>query len=96
MRKVVIMKRAENALFKVALYRAEQYFPETGEKFINEFIDFCIACANLKVKFPYCKHKTLSKYKYSCFVFKKKWIVAFKYNAKEMIIYRIIWGPNLK
>jgi hypothetical protein len=30
MRKIVIMKCAENAIYKVAAYRAAQYFPETG------------------------------------------------------------------
>lgn len=93
---LVIMKRAENAIYNIARYKASQYFPETGEKFIDEIIDFCLAYAGLKIKHPLCKRESLSKYKYSCLVFKKKWIIAFKYSDKEFRVYRFIWGAKVK
>jgi hypothetical protein len=95
-RELVIMKRAENAIYKVAQYRASEYFPHTGEKFIEEVIDFCSRYAALEISHPLCKNATLAKYSYSCLVFKKKWVIAFKYTEKELRVYRFIWGPKLK
>ncbi len=93
---LVIMKRAENAVYKVAQYRASEYFPSTCEKFINEVIDFCLKHASLKITYPLCKSATLAKHDYSCIVFKKKWVIAFKYSDKEFRVYRFIWGPKLR
>lgn len=90
------MKRAENAIYKVATHRAASYFPETGEKFIHEVIDFCQSYAVLKTDFPFCKNAVLAKHKYSCVVFKKKWVIAFKSTGQKFIVYRFIWGPHLK
>ena len=96
MRELIVMKRAENAIYKVAQHRASEYFPETGEKFINELIDSCVQHLPLQINYPLCKNRTLSKHGYSCFVFKKKWIVAFKYSDREFRVYRFMWGANLK
>jgi hypothetical protein len=96
MRSLIIMKRAENAIYKVALYRASKSFPETGEKFINEVIDFCLKYAALKVNHPPCKNEILAKHGYSCAVYKKKWVIAFKYSDEEFRVYRFIWGPKLR
>lgn len=71
MPQLVIMKRAENAIYKIAQYRAAQSFPETGEKFIHEVIDFCLEYANLKISHPPCKSEILAKHNYSCIVFKR-------------------------
>lgn len=95
-RKLIIMKRAENAIYKVASLRAEQYRPATGVKYINDVIDFCVRHAALNMNFPLCKNQILSKHEYSCLVYKKKWVIAFKYTPGEFRIYRFIWGANLK
>jgi len=95
-RKLIIMKRAENAMYNVASLRAEQYRPETGIKYINDVIDFCFRYAALDMHFPLCKNKTLNKHGYSCLVYQRKWVIAFKFTSGEFKIYRFIWGANLK
>ncbi len=95
MRDLVIMKRAENAIYKVAQYRASQSFPETGEKFIHEIIDFWLEYASLKISHPLRKSEILAKHHYSCIVFKDNWVIAFKYSDKEFRVYRFVWGGKL-
>jgi hypothetical protein len=96
MREVLLMKRAESAIYKVAKFIADQNFPETGEKFINEVIDFCLDHADLAITHPLCKNVILAKHRYHCLVFKKKWVVVFKITKKEFKVYRFIYGPRLK
>lgn len=96
MRRLVLKKRAQNALFKVSLLRAQDYSLKEGENFIDDFIDFCNKYAAVNFNFPLCKNDSLKKYKYSCIVFKRKWVVAFKFTKTTLIIHRFIWGPNLK
>ena len=96
MRELVFMKRALNAIYKVAQYRATEYYPETGEKFINEVFDFCEQYSKVRVVHPLCKNSILSKHYYSCIVFKRKWVIAFKYSETEFKVYRFIWGAKLK
>ncbi len=90
------MKRAENAIYNVAKHIAEQNFPDTGEAFINEVIDFCISYAPLQISHPLCKNEILARYKYHCLIFKKKWIVVFKYSPSQFTVYRFIYGPRFK
>ena len=90
------MKRAETAIYKTAQFLALQYFPSTGEKFINEVIDYCQEYAELKIKHASCKNELLAKYGYSCIIFKKKWVIAFKYSDKQFKVYRFIYGARLK
>ena len=96
MRQLIIKKRAENAIYRVAQYVASINFPSTGEKFINEVIDFCIENAFIKVKYPLCKNQVLAKHGYSCMVYKKKWVVVFKCTDKQFIVYRFVYGAMLK
>ena len=90
------MKRAENAIYKVAKEIAEQNFPDTGEKFINQVIDFCIDYANVSIQYPLCKNRVLAKHNFHCIIFKKKWVIAFKATKKEFKVYRFIFGPRLR
>ena len=96
MREVLLMKRAESAIYKVAKFISEQNFPDTGEKFIDEVIDFCIDHANLSIKHALCKNPILAKHKYHCIVFKKKWVIVFRITKKEFKVYRFVYGPRLK
>ena len=90
------MKRAQLALSKVAKFVASQNLPDTGEKFIDEVLDFCVAYANLSIKYPLCKNKLLAKRQYHCIVFKKKWVIVFRITKKEFKVYRFIYRPRLK
>ena len=90
------MNRAETAIYKVAKFIADKNFPDTGEAFINEAIDFCIEHSNLTIQYAFCKNKVLAKHRYHCLVFKKKWVVVFKITKKEFRVYRFIYGPRLR
>jgi len=96
MREIILMKRAELALSKVAKHIADQNHPDTGSKFIDEVIDFCIDRANLTIVYPLCKNQLLAKRNYDCLTFKKKWAIAFKLTKKEFKAYQFIYGPRLR
>jgi hypothetical protein len=96
MRELIIKKRAENAIYKVAQFVASKNFPSSGGKFINEVFDFCIDYSLLNLKHPLCKNSVLAKHGYSCTVYKKKWVVVFKCTDKQFIVYRFVYGAMLK
>ena len=90
------MKRAESAISMVAKFIADQNLPDTGGKFIDEVLVYCVVYANLSIQHPLCKNKLLAKRQYHCLVFKKKWVIVFKTTKKEFKVYRFIYGPRLK
>ncbi len=96
MKRLIIKKRAENAIYRVAQYLASEYFPSTGEKFIHEVIDFCQQYPGLNIQYPLCKNKVLAKHGFSCLTYKRKWVVVFKCTPTEFIVYRFVYGARLK
>ncbi len=93
---VVIQKRAENAINKVASYLASIQHPETGERFIEDFFAFCEKRTLLRIKYSLCNNKVLAKHGYSCLTFKGKWVIVFKVTNGQFRVYRFIYGAKLR
>ena len=94
--KVVIRKRAQNSLKKLAGWKASQQYMDTGMKWLNEFEETIEHMAKTGVKYAICKDELLAKYQYRCFTYKEKWVVAYKITATKITIYRFILGSRLK
>jgi hypothetical protein len=96
MRRLTIKPHAEEQIYDVAEWIAEKNLPETGIKFIDSVYSFLLGyCKLTNLKFPLCNNAMLAKCRMSCVVFKSKWVVAFTYTRKEIVIHEFIWGAKL-
>lgn len=97
MRKIIVKPTAQKSILEVADWLAKEYYLDTGFKFIDNVGTILESYATLNhIIYPLCKNKRLAKRKFSCFVFNKKWIVAFKYTKTTFTVYEFIWGAKLK
>jgi|GEM_PF-2193446 hypothetical protein len=97
MRKLIIKPHVEASVFKVATWIASQYFAETGLKFIDDLEQFLLKhCALNSLQYPLCKSTRLAKRKFSCLIYKRKWVIAFRYSKTTFTVYEFIWGAKLK
>lgn len=97
MRQLIIKSHAEEAIYSTAEWLASQYFPDTGFKFIDQVEEFLWNyCQLTNLKFALCKNKRLAKRKFSCLVYKRKWVIAFKYTRRQLVVYEFIWGKKLR
>ena len=62
--KVVIKKRAQKTIQQVADWIAEQYFIDTGIKWLDDFEHHIDGIAKSRVKYPICKDESLARYDY--------------------------------
>ncbi len=97
MRQLIVMPHAEESIYAVAEWISSQNLPHSGLKFIDDVEVFLVRHCKLEsLQFPLCKNKRLSKRKFSCLIYKKKWVIAFKYSATTLTVHEFIWGPKLK
>lgn len=97
MRQLILKPHAEESVYSVAEWLASQYFPDTGLKFIDDVEAFLLRYCNLSnLKFPLCKNKRLAKRKLCCVIYKRKWVVAFKYTQNKLTVHEFIWGKKLR
>ena len=95
LRKVIIKPRAERVIQSVANFIEAKNTPGSSDKWVNEIMDFIISHAYVNSGYSLCTNADLAKRNYSCIVFKKKWVIAFKQTAQIFEVYQIVYGPNL-
>lgn len=97
MRTFVLKPKAKESLYQAADWISGQNSPDTGQKFVDEFTVYILKYCELDIlKFPPCKNGKLARRKLSCLVFKRKWIIAFKYSDHTLTVHEFIWGGKLR
>lgn len=97
MRRLIIKPNAEASIYKVAEWLASEYFTETGLKFVDDLEQFLLRHSLLiNIQYPLCKNVRLAKRKFSCLIYKRKWVIAFKYSKSTFTVFEFIWGGKLK
>ena len=92
--KLLIRPKALKSLEKIAFYVESINTKGSGDQFLVKFLNSMQQYALEGVTFQSCKHFSLSSKGYSC-VFHEQWVIAFKIQGNQFIIYRIVWGPSL-
>ncbi|MEO8088230.1 MAG: hypothetical protein ABI763_15525 [Bacteroidota bacterium] len=91
---IIVRKRALNAILKTALFVETLNTPGSGARWAEKLKSVITSLAKSKAKFSLCKHPSLAKFKYSCYVF-KDWMIAFRIHEKEFEVCRFIHGSRL-
>ena len=91
---IIVRKRALNAIVKTALFVESLNTPGSGDRWSEKLKSEISSLAKSKAKLAICKHPTLAKFKYRCYVF-KDWIIAFRIHEKAFEVCRFIHGSRL-
>ena len=97
MREVEFKPRATKAIDAVCAFIEGKNTPGSSVKWYSTLIQFVVKRAQTtRLKFPLCNYAKFAQKGYSCFVFKKEWIVVFRYSSDELIVERFVHGSRLK
>ena len=92
--KVVLRKRAINALLKSANFVESINTPDSGDRWLEKIKKVIYELAASKAKFAICKHASLAKFSYRCYVY-NDWVIAFRIKENEFEVCRVILGSRL-
>jgi len=93
---VIIKPNAEKGIIAVAQFIESKNTQGGGAKWTNSVIDFIISYSEVKIIFPLCRNTRFAKRKYSCIVFRKKWVIVFKKSSSAFTVHYFIYGPKLR
>lgn len=97
MRQVVFKKRAVNAIETVCYFIESKNTPGSSAKWRHDLVGFISSRADIqRLKFPLCHYQKFAAKGFSCFVYKKEWIIVFKYSATKLTVYRVVHSSRLK
>lgn len=91
---IVVRKSALNAILKTARFVEALNTPGSGDRWARKLKSEISSLAKSKAKFAVCKHPSLAKFKYRCYIF-KDWIIAFRIHEEEFVVCRFIHGSRL-
>lgn len=92
--KVVIRKRALNAILSTAIYVESLNTEGSGDRWADKLKDVIVSLAKSKAKFAICKNESLAKYKLRCYSY-KNWVIAFRLSENKFEVCRFIHGSML-
>lgn len=91
---IEIRKRAINALRRTAEYVESMNTPGSGDRWLDKVQAEIYALAKHKVKLTICKHPSLAKFHYRCFIY-HDWVIAYRISEKKLEVCRFIRGARL-
>ncbi len=92
--KLVVRKRALNAILSTAIFVEAINTPESGHRWANELFEAIESLAKVNPKLRLCKNKSLAKFKFSCFAH-KDWIIVYKATKSKFEVCRFIHDSRL-
>lgn len=92
--KLVIKKRALNAILSTAIYVESMNTEGSGERWADKIKTTFIALAKSTPKLAICKNASLAKFSYRCFSY-KDWVIAYRIKKDTFEICRFIHGSRL-
>lgn len=94
---VIFKPTAEDTLREIVEFMDDVNVFGAGERWAVKFLDFVSSYAMLHSikKFPLCKNESLALAGLSCIIY-KGWVIAFKIEKKNFVVYQIIKGDLLR
>ena len=93
--KVVLRKRAINALLKASAFVESMNTTGSGDRWLEKIENVIFRLAASRAKFAICKHPSLAKFNYRCYA-NNDCVIAFRVKENEFEVCRFIYGPRLE
>ncbi|HEY1870413.1 MAG TPA: hypothetical protein VGG71_05105 [Chitinophagaceae bacterium] len=95
-RKVTILEPAVTAVAEIAFFIESKGMPQTAKKFVREAFAFFEKLSDDVIEYKPCTYTQWRKLKYRCITYKKKYVVAYLSQEKEIIICDFVPSKLLK
>ena len=93
--KVIFKPKAEETLQNIAEFIDDMNVSGAGERWAEKLVAFIFKIAELQnLKFPLCNNESLANNGFSCIIY-KGWVIAFKIEKQNFVVYQLILGPLL-
>ncbi len=95
-RKVSILEPASTSVAEIALFIESKGLPQTAKKFVDEVFTFFEQLSDDRITHRPCAYHTWKWLDYRCTTFKKKYVVAYLSQPKEIVICDFVSAKILK
>jgi hypothetical protein len=95
-RKITILETAVSAVAEIALYIEGQGLPETAKKFVDNAFEFFVQLSDDIMEHKPCTNNLWKDLDYRCITYKKKYVVAYLSQEKEIVICDFVSAKLLK
>lgn len=85
-RKVSILEPAATAVAEIALFIESEGLPQTAKKFVDDAFLFFAKLSDERIEHKPCSYKRWKDLDYRCVPYKKKYVVAWLAQEKEIVI----------
>ena len=85
-RKVSILEPAVTAVAEIALFIESEGLPQTAKKFVDDAFLFFAKLSDERIEHKPCSYKRWKDLDYRCVPYKKKYVVAYLSQEKEIVI----------
>src|ERR1017187_4443416 len=85
-RKVRILEPAATAVAEIALFIESEGLPQTAKKFVDEAFDFFLKLSDERIEHKPCTYNQWKNLKYRCVSYKKKYVIAYLSQEREIVI----------
>lgn len=95
-RKVTILETAVTAVAEIALFIEGNGMPQTAKKFVDDAFLFFEKISNEAIEHKPCNYNIWKDLGYRCATYKKKYVVAYLSQEKEVVICDFVSAKLLK
>ncbi len=95
-RKISILETAATAVAEIAWFIESKGMPETARRFIDEAYTFFTKLADERIEHKPCSYEQWKQLRYRCVSYKKKYMVAYLSQEKEIVICDFVAAKLLK
>ncbi len=85
-RKVSILEPAATSVAEIALFIESEGLPQTAKKFVDDAFLFFEKLSDERIEHKPCSYKRWKDLSYRCVPYKKKYVVAYLSQEKEIVI----------
>ena len=95
-RKVTILEPAVRSVAEIALFIESKGMPQTAKKFVDEAFTFFEKLSDDTIEHKPCSYTFWKSLNYRCVTYKKKYVIAYLSQEKEIIICDFVSAKLLK
>ena len=95
-RKVTILETAVTSIAEIALFIERKGMPQTAKKFVDDAFQFFEKLSDEKLDHKPCSYGRWKDLAYRCITYKKKYMVAYLSQQKEIVICDFVSSKILK
>ena len=85
-RKVSILEPAATAVAEIAMFIESEGMPQAAKKFVDDAFLFFAKLSDERIEHKPCGYKRWKDLDYRCVPYKRKYVVAYLSQAKEIVI----------